>query len=101
MRLFAFVVLTLMIGMIFYHTVEGWSWVDSLYFCVIMLTTIGYGDLHPTQDVSKLFTVVYIFLGLGLIAGIIADIGQRRLEAIRRLPERTRPLPDEQPDLKE
>lgn len=89
-RLFALVVLTLIGGTIFYHRVEGWSVIDSLYFCVITLTTIGYGDLHPTTEASKLFTIIYIFLGLGLIAGIITKIGQRRIQRIRDLPERNR-----------
>lgn len=32
--------------------------------------TIGYGDLHPTSSVSKMFTVVYIIAGvsMGLLA---------------------------------
>ncbi|MFN8377767.1 MAG: potassium channel family protein [Anaerolineae bacterium] len=34
----------LVVGTIFYHLVEGWNILDSVYFCVITLTTIGYGD---------------------------------------------------------
>ena len=37
-------------GTFFYSSVEGWSVVDALYFCMMTLTTIGYGDLHPTRD---------------------------------------------------
>lgn len=91
-RLFALVLLTLIGGTIFYHRVEGWSIIDSLYFCVITLTTIGYGDLHPTTEASKLFTIVYIFLGLGFIAGIITTIGQRRIQRVQQIQER-RPAP--------
>jgi hypothetical protein len=41
------------IGTSFYRIVEGWSVIDALYFTVVTLTTIGYGDLHPTTDLSK------------------------------------------------
>ena len=50
-----------------YHFFEDWSWVDSLYFSVVAVTTVGFGDLTPTTDAAKLFTVAYILIGLGII----------------------------------
>ena len=38
--------LTIGVGSVFYHFIENWSWIDSIYFSVITLTTVGYGDLH-------------------------------------------------------
>jgi len=55
------------IGTVFYHFQEGWGWLDSLYFSVITLTTIGYGDFAPATDLGKIFTLFYIFIGLGMI----------------------------------
>ena len=51
----------LLSGTLFYSNVEGWKLLDSAYFCVMTLTTIGYGDLHPTTDLSKLFTINLLF----------------------------------------
>lgn len=65
--LFVVLVITLVSGTIFYSTVEGWDVIDSFYFSVVTLTTIGYGDLYPTMPFSKLFTVLHIFLGIGII----------------------------------
>lgn len=65
------VVTLLIIGTAFYSYAEGWSVVDALYFSVITLTTVGYGDLTPTTPASKLFTVLYILLGLSVIAAFI------------------------------
>jgi len=60
-NLLILVIIILIGGTMFYHYLENWRWFDSLYFCVITLTTIGYGDLIPKTDISKLFTIIYIF----------------------------------------
>ena len=67
----------LAVGSIFYRLVEGWSWVDSLYFTVITLTTVGYGDLAPSGPGSKLFTIVLILAGVGSILAFL-DLVVRR-----------------------
>ncbi|MGB0255380.1 MAG: potassium channel family protein, partial [Flavobacteriaceae bacterium] len=51
--------------------IEGWSWLDSLYFSVITLTTIGYGDFSPQTNLGKLFTMAYIIIGVALILGFV------------------------------
>lgn len=63
----ASVVLLLVIGTIAYRALEDWSWVDSLYFSAVAVTTVGFGDLTPSTDASKLFTVVYVLSGIGII----------------------------------
>ena len=50
-----------------FHYLEGWSWVDSFYFSAVAGTTVGFGDLSPSTDASKLFSVVYIFFAIGII----------------------------------
>jgi Ion channel len=56
------------VGTVVYHFLEDWSWVDSLYFSVVAGTTVGFGDLVPTTDAAKLFTVLYILLAVSVIA---------------------------------
>ena len=77
-------------GMIFYMVEEGWSWVDALYFCVTTLTTIGFGDPSPTTDLSKIFTVCYVILGIGIVATFVASVADRsrRIGDERRRKER-------------
>ena len=59
-------VLVLLIGTLAYHNLEGWGYVDSFYFTGMTMTTVGYGDLHPTTDLSKIFTVFFAFAGVGV-----------------------------------
>lgn len=62
------------IGTIVYHYIEGWSWIDSAYFSIITLTTIGYGDFSPQTTFGKLFTIFYILVGIGVILGFINTV---------------------------
>ncbi len=71
------VLLILITGTLFYHEVEGWSWLDSSYFSVITLTTVGYGDFSPQTDSGKIFTMVYIFVGLGILSGFATVVGKQ------------------------
>jgi len=61
-------------GAAVFHYVEGWAWIDAFYFCVMTLTTIGYGDFVPQTDIGKLFNIFYVILGLGLILTFIRTI---------------------------
>lgn len=81
------VILTLGVGMTFYHYVEKLPWLDAYYFCVITLTTVGYGDISPKTDAGKLFTTFYLFIGIGIITGFITTTAKRRGKKIaeRRL----------------
>lgn len=57
----------LTLGTVAYHFLESWSWVDSFYFSSVAGTTVGFGDLSPTTDVSKLVSVAYIFLAISIL----------------------------------
>jgi len=70
------VIIILLGGMFFYSRVEHWRLLDGLYFSVITLTTVGYGDLSPTTDASKIFTIIYIFFGVGIILAFITIIAR-------------------------
>jgi len=75
-----FVLILLLMGTFFYHNIEGWKWLDALYFSVITLTTVGYGDLSPQTDIGKIFTMIYLFIGLGILLGFISVIAEYSLK---------------------
>jgi voltage-gated potassium channel len=78
--LFLLVVTMLASGTLFYRRVEGWNLLDSLYFSVIALTTVGYGDFSPSTTAGKIFTMFYIFIGIGIILGFVNAVAERSME---------------------
>lgn len=67
-------------GTVFYHYVEALNWIDALYFSVVTLTTVGYGDFSPQTNLGKLFTVFYILNGIGIMFGFINAYYEARLK---------------------
>lgn len=78
------VLFTLFVGTLAFHHIEGWNYVDSLYFCAITLSTVGYGDFAPKTDFGKLFTVVYLFIGIGIIFSFINVVAKREMSRLSR-----------------
>ena len=76
------------IGTAFYTFSAGWSPLNALYFSVVTLTTVGYGDLAPESDFDKCFTVGFVLCGIAIIGF------QLRCAAVLStcLPARARPL---------
>lgn len=84
MASYVLLLLLLITGMFFYSSVEKWSYLDSFYFSVTTLATVGYGDLHPTSASSKIFTIFYIFTGVGLDLYILSTFSRSLIEGKER-----------------
>ena len=63
---FMVILLLLVIGGTFYHFVEGWRYLDAVYFSSYTITTVGYGDFVPKTDIGKAFTILYMFTGVSI-----------------------------------
>lgn len=69
-----------LIGTVFYRFVEGLDWVDAVYFSIVTLTTVGYGDFVPQTMIGKIFTIAYILIGVGVLASLLSTITSQIVE---------------------
>lgn len=66
-------------GTVFFRLVEGWTWVDSYFFTVVTISTVGYGDPIPVTDLGKIGATILIFAGLGVFALFIQQVAAQHL----------------------
>lgn len=48
--------------------------VDALYFCMITMCTIGYGDIVPQTSFAKLFSCLLVLIGFGFIGALVSGM---------------------------
>lgn len=78
--LFLSVTALLATGTVVYTLVERWSLLDSLYFSVMTLTTVGYGDFVPHTALGKVFTMIYVLAGIAVILAFAEHVLRRMVE---------------------
>jgi voltage-gated potassium channel len=73
LRAFALFILVALLGTLGYHYLEGWNTLDGFYMTVITMTTIGYGEILPLSQPGRIFTILLIFVSVG-IAGYAISV---------------------------
>jgi len=64
---------------------EQWSVIDSLYFSVVLLTTIGYGDIDPSNDTTRLFLIWFSLYGVAILGIFWGFVGHLVVEMHRKI----------------
>lgn len=76
-------------GAVFFTNVEGWTTVEAVYFSMVTMSTVGFGDLAPTIWYSRLVGVVFILVGIIMV---FVQVGGVMALFVKPLFERTRDL---------
>lgn len=72
-----FMIIYIFLSFLFFHEEEGWNYLDSFYFSIITITSVGLGDLTPISDQAKILCCVLIYLGsicIGLLMGSLLAV---------------------------
>jgi hypothetical protein len=69
--LFLILIVLITVIAVTFKYIEDWSFIDSFYFAICMLTTLGYGDVVPNKDEGKIFFIFSSFFGTFCLAKIL------------------------------
>lgn len=59
-----------LVGIFGYMVIEGWSVFDALYMTIITISTVGFGETKELSPTGRIFTIVLIVFGLGVVGYI-------------------------------
>lgn len=71
---FFIILLICFIGVLGYRVIEGYSFIESLYFTIITISTVGYQEVRPLTSEGKYFTIFMIIISIGTFAYAIGVI---------------------------
>ncbi len=52
------------VGTLWYWLIERWEFIEAVYMTAITLSTVGFAEVHPLEDKTRIFTMCLIFMGL-------------------------------------
>ena len=70
----------LLVGSLGFVWLEGWNFFDALYMTVTTLTTVGYGEIHPLDRIGRIYNMVLILTGMGVMLYIVGSLARVVIE---------------------
>jgi hypothetical protein len=64
----------ILIGAIVVGPIEGWSIIEALYFAVVSLTTVGFGDYYPQHVASIWFCILWLPFSVGFMSMFLKNV---------------------------
>jgi len=71
---FLLIISTLLVGILGFEIIEGWSFLDSLYMTVITLGTVGFSEIKTLSSAGRIFTIFLISFGITVVGYTIGSI---------------------------
>jgi voltage-gated potassium channel Kch len=75
-------------GAMIFRFLEGWTLIDSFYFAVVSMATVGYGDLAPKTNAGKLFTIAFLVVGIGIFVLAVSSLAEAVIRALQSQKEK-------------
>jgi hypothetical protein len=69
----AILIAVVIVGVLGLIAIEGFTPLDSVYFIIVTIATVGYGDIHPVTPAGKILVVLIILTGVGCFVGVVAN----------------------------
>lgn len=60
--------------------IEKLTLIDAIYFTIVTLGTVGYGDIHPTSTLGRVFASLFIVVNILILAFFVGQIGERLIK---------------------
>lgn len=66
----------LLLGSLGFVWIEGWNFFDALYMTVTTLATVGYGEIHPLDRIGRIYNMVLILTGMGVLFYLVSSLAR-------------------------
>lgn len=81
--------IVMFLGTVGFVLIEKKTLVESAYFVIVTVATVGYGDIHPATQLGRIFTIFLIVMGVGTFLGVIANftelmLAKREIEGLMK-----------------
>lgn len=70
----------ILVGTITFYILEPFTWIQAFYFAVSTMSTVGYGDLVPSSDLTRLVVALYIMVSVSMYVSFITYLGVHILD---------------------
>lgn len=82
-------VLVLLVGVVGYRILSGFSWIEAIYMTIITVTTVGFAEVKPLDASSKIFTVFLIVTSVfifGYAISVVTEylLGRNSLQILKK-----------------
>lgn len=68
------ILVIIMLGVVGYMRLEGWSFSDALYMVVITLSTVGFREVHELNTLGRFLTIGLILVGVATVAYTVSQV---------------------------
>ena len=72
--------IVLVVGVLGFMSIEGLSPLDAVYYVIVTVATVGYGDITPRTGAGKILSIFIIIAGFGSFVAVFANVVETLVE---------------------